>query len=75
MTKMLTDVIMLTDVKMKILKDLNKWMMENDKTVRETADMLDIHYVTLSRLLHGKNIPYDRTAYKIKEFLKKQKIK
>lgn len=57
--------------KMKILKDLKKWMLENDKTLAETSNLIGIHFTTLNRLLLGKNVPFERTAYKIKEFLKK----
>jgi len=73
LTNLLKDSILSIDTKIKILKELKTWMMENDRTVLETAKELGIHFTTLSRLLNGKNIPYDRTAYKIKEFLKKHK--
>ncbi len=57
---------------MKLITQLQQWRLKNGKSVRATAKLVGLHYVTLGRILKGKNVPYDTTAYKISEFLKKQ---
>lgn len=53
----------------RLRRELKTHMVENDLTISVVAQALDRHYQTVANFLRSRNVPTERTLYKIRAYL------
>ncbi len=55
-------------------KIINTIRLKRDLTYKSLAKEIGLNHITLYNVINGKTIPNDRTAFKIEQWLLKQKV-